>query len=290
MHEHVFAGVHQPTGHTDTAQRLNICTLGGAHFLLSAATFLLCFAHCIMINNVPYILIQGVNGFVSLIPFFFLPELRGALRANAVRLHGAEASADIAVVALKRGISVLSLMTFLLSEATGCIGVDSHVKIIPTSCQFAIIDNFILNHLAFLNLFDTVVVETGIVPSRTALIQCRGSIPISIRACAAGAALLTIFCIGLFSTRHSLRLVNVLNWDELNAGNSSDPQVEFTVAGQASGIPMFGWMIIQAVIFCKMPKYLRFRRHRLEKAGGMKAVEMTAADAEAGTTSAYVKE
>ena len=75
-------------------------------------------------------------------------ELREALRRHNTHLD------DVAVSALKRGMSVLSLMTFLLSEATGCIGLTSPAFEVPRSCQYAVIDSYILNHIAFLNLFD----------------------------------------------------------------------------------------------------------------------------------------
>jgi hypothetical protein len=214
---------------------------------------------------------------VSLLPFFFLPDLRRALRENAVRTNQ---GADLGVIAIKRGVSVLSLMTFLLTEATGCIGVDSPIWRIPEKCQYAAVDNFILNHLAFLNLFDMVIVETGIVPSRSALIQCRPSIPVSIRVCAMGAAMLTIFCIGLFSTRQSL----VLMTPPTESANSADFYnmttkekwkgiPTFTTAGAIAPLPMLGWMIIQAVIFCNMRKYL----HVLKRTQGTQLADMESA-------------
>jgi hypothetical protein len=262
VHEHIYASVAQD----DNSGRLKLCTLDGIHFLLSASTFMLCFLHCFFIENIPYVLFQGTNGVVSLLPFFFLPDLRRALRENAVRTNK---GADLGVVAIKRGISILSLMTFLLTEATGCIGVDAPIWKIPEKCQYAAIDNFILNHLAFLNLFDMVIVETGIVPSRSALIQCRPSIPVSIRVCAMGAALLTIFCIGLFSTRQSLVLMTPPTANDPNFHNMTTKEKwkgvpSFTTAGVITPLPMLGWMIIQAVIFCNMRKYLSMPERTLE--------------------------
>ena len=273
VHEHIYASVAQD----EDGKRLNLCTLDGIHFLLSACTFMLCFLHCLFIDNIPYVLFQGTNGVVSLLPFFFLPDLRRALRENAVRTNQ---GADLGVIAIKRGVSVLSLMTFLLTEATGCIGVDSPIWRIPEKCQYAAVDNFILNHLAFLNLFDMVIVETGIVPSRSALIQCRPSIPVSIRVCAMGAAMLTIFCIGLFSTRQSL----VLMTPPTESANSADFYnmttkekwkgiPTFTTAGAIAPLPMLGWMIIQAVIFCNMRKYL----HVLKRTQGTQLADMESA-------------
>ena len=129
----------------------------------------------------------------SIVALFFLREFKRSIKKANTHLD------DVAVSALKRGMSVLSLMTFLLSEATGCIGLTSPAFEVPRSCQYAVIDSYILNHIAFLNLFDTVIVETGIVTSRTALIQCRPSIPMSIRLCAAVGGILTVYSIALFS-------------------------------------------------------------------------------------------
>ena len=205
MHEHVYAGVdfqHEDQGGGVGSKRFNLLTLDGIHFLLSASTFFLCFSHCIVIYNWAYVVFQGVNGVASLLPFFFLPELRAALRRNAVQPHGAAGASDVACAL---GNFVLSLMT-LAHRGDRLHRTGLAAEHVPKSCQYAVIDNFILNHIAFLNLFDTVVVETGIARSRTALVQCRPSIPLAIRVCAAGAALLTIFCIGLFSTRYSVTL------------------------------------------------------------------------------------
>ena len=269
VHEHLYAGISTETkikadSTTSELSRVNLCTLDGVHFLFSASTFFLCFSHCIVIYNWPYVVFQGVNGIAALLPFFFLPDLRAALRQNALSTHGSQKAGDIAVTALKRGISILSLMTFLLTEATGCIGLDSPARHVPTSCQYAVIDNFILNHIAFINLFDTVIVETGIVRSRAALIQCRESIPISIRICAAGAAILTIFCIGLFSTRYSLILFEkVENHLNKTVAEVADPfSGEFlpTSVSLIAPLPMLGWMIITTVVFCKMKTYLRMAR------------------------------
>ena len=264
VHEHVYAGVdfqHEDQGGGVGSKRFNLLTLDGIHFLLSASTFFLCFSHCIVIYNWAYVVFQGVNGVASLLPFFFLPELRAALRRNAVQTHGAAGASDVAVSALKRGISVLSLMTFLLTEATGCIGLDSPAEHVPKSCQYAVIDNFILNHIAFLNLFDTVVVETGIARSRTALVQCRPSIPLAIRVCAAGAALLTIFCIGLFSTRYSVTLFAHAGLSPNTTGaETQDPfdgEYVPTSAALIAPLPMVGWMIITTIVFSKMGRYLR---------------------------------
>lgn len=262
VHEHVYSGVVTSPNAADADSRTRVCTLDGVHFLVSASTFFLCFAHCFVISNWPYVLFQGVNGVVSLLPFFFLPALRAALRSNAIAKHGSGV-ADVAVTALKRGISVLSLMTFLLSEATSCIGLSSPASHVGEHCQYAVVDNFILNHIAFLNLFDTVVVETGIAPSRTALIQCRSTIPMSVRACAAGAAILTIFCIGLFSTRYSL----VLFGPATGVGNTTSFEygMEVRAAGLVSPLPMLGWMVITAVVFCNMSKYLKLRDRRVQQ-------------------------
>ena len=295
VHEHVYAGV---TSGYASVTRVNLCTLDGVHFLLSASTFFLCFAHCIVIYNWPYVVFQGVNGIAALLPFFFLPELRAALRRNAVRLHGARGASDVAVTALKRGISVLSLMTFLLTEASSCIGLSSPAQHVPQSCQYAIIDNFILNHIAFLNLFDTVIVETGIVRSRTALVQCRPSIPVSIRVCAAGAALLTIFCIGLFSTRYSLfmfTMVVATNRTDVPFGGAFQP----TTTALIAPLPMLGWMVITTVVFCKMKGYLRKAAETegedgdevvRQKKKALASIEMAAAPVSKTQTSAYAVE
>ena len=238
------------------SKRFNLLTLDGIHFLLSASTFFLCFSHCIVIYNWAYVVFQGVNGVASLLPFFFLPELRAALRRNAVQTHGAAGASDVAVSALKRGISVLSLMTFLLTEATGCIGLDSPAEHVPKSCQYAVIDNFILNHIAFLNLFDTVVVETGIARSRTALVQCRPQSRSRSAFALAGAALLTIFCIGLFSTRYSVTLFAHAglspNTTGAEAQDPFDGEYVPTSAALIAPLPMVGWMIITTIAFSKM--------------------------------------
>lgn len=278
VHEHVFSAVAVPE--SEHHRKLNLFTLDGVHFLLSAMCFFLCFAHCLAINNLPYVLFQGVNGIVSLLPFFFLPDLREALRTNAVVTHGAEGG-DVGVVALKRGISVLSLMTFMMTEATGCIGLTSPAQRVMVSCQYAQIDAYILNHIAFLNLFDTCVVETGIVTSRAALIQCRPSIPKSIRIMAMGAALLTVFCIGMWSVRFSLVLFDFPSYE-----NGTKKTIDFkfdkmlelvqpTAAGLVTLLPMLGWMIIQAVLFCNMRSYLNVLQELRRSSGkDAKSVEM----------------
>ena len=83
VHEHVYAGVSSspsaPSAQS-SGKRVRLCTLDGVHFLLSASTFFLCFSHCIVIYNWAYVIFQGVNGIAALLPFFFLPELRAALR------------------------------------------------------------------------------------------------------------------------------------------------------------------------------------------------------------------
>jgi hypothetical protein len=291
VHEHVFSGISHDGNNTNNttnkASKLNLFTLDGCHFLLSSICFFLCFAHCLAIGNLPYVLFQGVNGVISLLPFFFLPDLRDALRSNAVVTHGTDGG-DVGVVALKRGISVLSLMTFLMTEATGCIGLTSPAETFMVKCQYAQIDNYILNHIAFLNLYDTCIVETGIVPSRAALIQCRSSIPKSIRVTAMGAALLTIFCIGAWSVRFSLVLfefptyANGTRKENFNVG----PDM-VTVAGLITPLPMFGWMIIQAVLFCNMRYYLNVLQERRVAGGAAATTDLalaaTAESVESGT-------
>ena len=153
VHEHVYAGIQTKEVSEGPNKRLNVCALDGLHYIVSALCFFLCFVHCVFISNFPYILIQFVNGVVALLPYFFLGNLREALRRHNTHLD------DVAVSALKRGMSVLSLMTFLLSEATGCIGLTSPAFEVPRSCQYAVIDSYILNHIAFLNLFLSFIFE-----------------------------------------------------------------------------------------------------------------------------------
>ena len=278
VHEHVFSGV--ATEHQrdqDSNKKLSLFTLDGVHFLLSSICFFLCFAHCFAIGNAPYVLFQGVNGVVSLLPFFFLPDLRQALRSNAIVTHGADGG-DVGVIALKRGISVLSLMAFLMSEATGCIGLTSPARRVMEQCQYAQIDNYILNHIAFLNLYDTCIVETGIVPSRAALIQCRSSIPMSIRITAMAAALLTVFCIGVWSIRFSLVLFNIPSYPNGTLKEKFDFGPDMvTTAGLVTPLPMLGWMIIQAVLFCNMRFYLdglkRSKQNLADDADGVESNE-----------------
>ena len=259
VHEHVYAGIQTKEVLVEGPnKRLNVCTLDGLHYIVSALCFFLCFVHCIFISNFPYILIQFVNGIVALLPYFFLGNLREALRRHNTHLD------DVAVSALKRGMSVLSLMTFLLSEATGCIGLTSPAYEVPKNCQYAIIDSYILNHIAFLNLFDTVIVETGIVTSRTALIQCRPSIPMSIRLCAAVGGILTVYSIALFSTRFSLKLF--IPSETFKNSNRTDPtgfnDFDITPALPLSLLPVFLWMIVNTIIFCNMQKYLKLLAKR----------------------------
>ena len=134
-------------------------------------------------------------------------------------------------------------------------------------CQklsICIIDSYILNHIAFLNLFDTVIVETGIVTSRTALIQCRPSIPMSIRLCAAVGGILTVYSIALFSTRFSLKLF--IPSEAFKNSNRTDPtgfnDFDITPALPLSLLPVFLWMIVNTIIFCNMQKYLKLLAKR----------------------------
>ena len=271
VHEHVYAGIQTKEVVEGPNKRLNVCTLDGLHYIVSALCFFLCFVHCVFISNFPYILIQFVNGVVALLPYFFLGNLREALRRHNTHLD------DVAVSALKRGMSVLSLMTFLLSEATGCIGLTSPAFEVPRSCQYAVIDSYILNHIAFLNLFDTVIVETGIVTSRTALIQCRPSIPMSIRLCAAIGGILTVYSIALFSTRFSIKLF--IPSETFKKSNRTDPtgfnDFEITPALPLSLLPVFLWMIINTVIFCNMQTYLKLLAKR-----DLKKIDQTLANIE----------
>ena len=83
----------------------------------------------------------------------------------------------------------------------------------------------------------------------------------AIRVCAAGAALLTIFCIGLFSTRYSVTLFAHAGLSPNTTGaETQDPfdgEYVPTSAALIAPLPMVGWMIITTIVFSKMGRYLR---------------------------------
>ena len=151
-----------------------------------------------------------------------------------------------------------------------------------------------------LNLGKSLVllVTIQVVRSRTALVQCRPSIPVSISVCAAGAALLTIFCIGLFSTRYSLfmfTMVDATDRTDVPFGGAFQP----TTTALIAPLPMLGWMVITTVVFCKMKGYLRKAAETegedgdevvRQKKKALASIEMAAAPVSKTQTSAYAVE
>ena len=155
-----------------------VVTLVAAHLVVDVCCKLTCFVHCVAIASIgPLIIVSMcVVGSAPHVPRVERPA-RGDGSHHA-RLSGERNVTHLATEAITRGIAVLGLQAYMLTESLACFGGDGSQQHLRRECGYTMFNLFALAAISFAFMFEVVVIDTGMA-TRHELLRCDSKLPSS---------------------------------------------------------------------------------------------------------------
>ena len=231
VHMLVLAAAEAGSG-SEMGTRLDGHILLKLHLGTCILMFLACACHCIVLGSYPplAIVLTGLLLFGFMCPC--LVDLRVALRRHYGRTYGRRID-HLATDAIKRGVAVLGVLVYQLTESLACLGNNGSIQFARRHCNHFAFNLFAMVALAFAFLFEVVVVDTGIATYHE-LLRFDSNLPTMVRTAAAVIGWLCVQMFVSWAARHSIPL----------SKENPDGEMEPIVLNWLfAGLPIFGLLL-----------------------------------------------
>ena len=121
-----------------------VVTLVAAHLVVDVCCKLTCFVHCVAIASIGPLIIVSMCVVGSALMYPALNDLREAMRSHHARLSGERNVTHLATEAITRGIAVLGLQAYMLTESLACFGGDGSQQHLRRECGYTMFNLFAL--------------------------------------------------------------------------------------------------------------------------------------------------
>ena len=212
-----------------------VVTLDAAHLVVDVCCKLTCFVHCVAIASVGPLFIVSAGAISSALVYPALNDLRVAMRSHHARLSGEQNVTHLATEAIARGVAVLGLQAYMLTESMACLGGRGSVQHMRRECGYTTFNLFALAAIAFAFMFEVVVIDTGMA-TRHELLRCDANLPPVVRINAAVVGWLCAQTFVLWASRHNVPL------NRENAGGEMEGiVVNWVLCGAPYLLLVFAW-------------------------------------------------
>ena len=212
-----------------------VVTLVAAHLVVDVCCKLTCFVHCVAIASIGPLIIVSMCVVGSALMYPALNDLREAMRSHHARLSGERNVTHLATEAIARGVAVLGLQAYMLTESMACLGGRGSVQHMRRECGYTTFNLFALAAIAFAFMFEVVVIDTGMA-SRHELLRCDSKLPLLVRINAAVVGWICAQTFVLWASRHNVPL------NRENAGGEMEGiVVNWVLCGAPYLLLVFAW-------------------------------------------------
>ena len=182
-----------------------VVTLVAAHLVVDVCCKLTCFVHCVAIASIGPLIIVSMCVVGSALMYPALNDLREAMRSHHARISGERNVTHLATEAITRGVAVLGLQAYMLTESLACFGGDGSVQHMRRECSYTMFNLFALAAISFAFMFEVVVIDTGMA-TRHELLRCDSKLPLLVRINAAVVGWICVQTFVLWASRHNVPL------------------------------------------------------------------------------------
>ena len=234
-----------------------VVTLDAAHLVVDVCCKLTCFVHCVAIAAIGPLLIVSSGVIASALVYPALNDLREAMRNHHARLSGERNVTHLATEAIARGVAVLGLQAYMLTESMACIGGHGSVEHMRRECGYTTFNLFALAAISFAFMFEVVVIDTGMA-TRHELLRCDSNLPPLVRINAAVVGWLCAQTFVLWASRHSVTV---------NRENAEGEMEGIVVNWVLCGAPYFFMVFAWPTLMFHARRFVAEREERRQREG-----------------------
>lgn len=234
-----------------------VVTLDAAHLVVDVCCKLTCFVHCVAIAALGPLLIVSSGVLSSALVYPALNDLREAMRNHHARLSGERNVTHLATEAIARGVAVLGLQAYMLTESMACIGGHGSVEHMRRECGYTTFNLFALAAISFAFMFEVVVIDTGMA-TRHELLRCDSNLPPLVRINAAVVGWLCAQTFVLWASRHSVTV---------NRENAEGEMEGIVVNWVLCGAPYFFMVLTWPTLMFHARHFVAEREERRQREG-----------------------